>query len=241
VVSASHATGEVEERFTGTYGLAFSGSFLAGYVIREVLSEVLSQLQFIAPNEFMTIEQIMRIVHAFHKFYTVRVRESFKLGHDLDFLIGGLCPATTQTKVFRFVASEDDDPHYSEVLTALPFAYSAIGADEDRFRELIENDLAHPPCAVNFAVFRRLRDIIRDPNFPSVDGRLQTGSFENGRFELFGVMEHDLSGAEPRALPSVRGVIIDEIYEGHDAEDFFISYSFKAPFQEDLEHLFREK
>jgi hypothetical protein len=129
VVSARQAqTGEVEERFTGTYGLAFSGSFLAGYVIREVLSEVLSHLQFIALNEFMTIERIMRIVHAFHRFYTLRLRESFKLGHDLDFLIGGLCPATNQTKVFRFVASENDDPHYLEVLTALPFSYSAIGA-----------------------------------------------------------------------------------------------------------------
>ena len=142
----------------------------------------------------MSIEKMMRIVHAFHKFYTAELRKSFKFGYDLDFLVGGLCPATNQVKVFRFVASEKDDPYYVEVLTSRPFDYTAIGAGEDRFRELIEKDLAHPPCRVNFAVFQRLRDVIRDPGIPSVDGRLQTGSFEGGRFELFGVMEHDLGG-----------------------------------------------
>jgi hypothetical protein len=99
------------------------------------------------------------------------------------------------------------------------------------------------PCHAHFslkAVVRRIRDVIRDANVPSVGGRLQTGAFEDGNFELFGVMEHDLSGDTPRALPSVRGVVIDEIYEGHNPDDFFIHYSFKAPFQADLEKLFAE-
>jgi hypothetical protein len=211
---------------------------LAGYVIREVLSEVLSHLQFIAATELMTIERIMRIVHAFHEFYTKRLRESFRLGHDLDFLIGGRCPATGQVKVFQHIASEGSAPKYEEVLTPDSFAYSAISAGEEWFRELIEDDLAHPPCAVHFAVFRRLRDVILDPKIPSVGGSIQTGAFDQGEFELVGVIEHDLTGAVPRALPSVRGVVIDEIYEGRDLDDFFIEYTFKAPFESDLEKLF---
>jgi hypothetical protein len=240
IVSARDAkTGQIDERFRADYGLAFSGSYLAGYVIREALSEVLSHLQFIATVELMTIERIMKIVHEFHKFYTARLRKSFVFGHDLDFLIGGRCPATGRVKVFKHVASENSDPKYAEVLTDGAFAYTAIGAGEERFKELLEDDLAHPPCQVHFAVFHRLRDVIRDPNIPSVSGSIQTGTFENGEFELLGVMEHDLTGDTPKALPSVRGLVIDEIYEGQNADDFFVHYSFKAPFQGDLEKLFR--
>lgn len=241
IVSARDAkTGHTDERFRANYGLAFSGSYLAGYVVREVLAEILSHLQFIAPTELMTIERIMKIVHAFHRFYTGRLRESFVFGHDLDFLIGGRCPATGRVKVFKHLASEDSDPKYGEVLTNGTFAYTAIGAGEDCFRALIEDDLAHPPCQVHFAVFRRLRDVIRDPNIWSVGGSIQTGTFEKGEFELFGVMEHDLSGDVPKALPSVRGVLIEEIYEGQNPDDFFVHYSFKAPFQSDLEKLFEQ-
>jgi hypothetical protein len=239
VLSAQSAQSrQTDERFNANYGLAFSGSYLAGYVIREVLSEILSHLQFVAATELMTIERIMRIVHVFHGFYTNRLRESFQFGHDLDFLIGGRCPATGHVKVFEHIASEDSVPKYAEVLTSGAFAYSAIGAGEERFRELIEEDLRHPPCEVHFAVFRRLRDVIRDPNIPSVGGSIQTGAFEHGEFKLFGVMEHDLSGDVPRALPSVRGVVIDEIYQGQNLDDFYIHYTFKAPFESDLEKLF---
>src|SRR5438270_518501 len=65
IVSARDAkTGQIDERFRANYGLAFSGSYLAGYIIREALSEVLSHLQFIATTDLMTIERIMKIVHA---------------------------------------------------------------------------------------------------------------------------------------------------------------------------------
>lgn len=241
IVSARDGkTGQIEERFRANYGLAFSGSYLAGYIIREALSEVLSHLQFVATTDVMTIERIMKIVHAFHKYYTARLRESFVFGHDLDFLIGGRCPATGRVKVFRHLVSDDSDPKYVEVLTGGAFAYAAIGAGEERFRELLEGDLAHPPCAVHFAVFQRLRDVIRDQKIPSVGGSIQTGTFENAEFELCGVMEHDLTGDVPKALPSIRGVVMDEIYEGQNFDDFFVYYSFKAPFESDLEKLFKQ-
>ena len=233
IVSARDAeTGHIDERFRADFGLAFSGSYLAGYIIREALSEVLSHLQFIAPTDANAADV--------ERHHTARLRESFAFGHDLDFLIGGRCPATGRVKVFKHLVSDDSDPKYAEVLNDGAFAYTAIGAGEERFRELLEDDLARPPCAVHFAVFERLRDVIRDPTIPSVGGSIQRGTFENGEFELFGVMEHDLTGAAPKALPSIRGLVMDEIYEGQNPDDFFVYYSFKAPFQGDLEKLFKQ-
>ncbi len=237
ISSIEKETGRFEERFKATYGLAFSGAFTAAYVIREMLSEVLSHLQSIGSKQDMAIERIMDIVHRFHLYYTRELRSSLRDRYDLDFFLGGRCPATDRVKIFKFVSSESESATYKEVLQTLPFSYEAIGAGDDRFRARLEADLANPPCRVNFAVFRRLRDVIRDPTIPTVDGRIQAGAFENGEFSLYGMFEFDLSGEQPRALQSIRGLVLDEVYKPEDSLDLHLTYSFVAPFQSDLDQL----
>lgn len=233
-------TRKAELRFSATYGIAFAGSYLAGFVIREMLSEVLQSLQFIADADQMTIERLMKVVYAFHAHYTKTLRKSFNFGHDLDFLIGGRCPASGVVKVFRFISTESEaEPQYEEVLTKLPFSYTAIGAGEGKFRRLFESDLPNPRNRVHFSAFSRLRDVINDDEIPSVGGKIQTGSFENGEFKHYGMLEHDLSGDAPIPLPSVRGLVLEEAYKPTQVDDFYIRSDFRAPFEADLEALFK--
>lgn len=228
-------TGEFSERFSGQYGLAFSGSFTSAYVIREILSEVLQNLQFVGLSSSMSIERIMNLVHKFHAYYTDQLRAKHSFGLDLDFILAGKCPVTGTVKVFQFIAEQNAT--YSEVLLSKPFSFSAIGSGEPKFSELIADDLAHPPCRVNFAIFNRLRDVIRDSIIESVGGAVQAGIFENGQFRLMGVLEHDLTGSQPLALPSVRGLVLSNVFRPEGLDDFHVHYSFKAPFQADLDQL----
>ena len=175
--------------------------------------------------------------HDDHRYYTRELRSSLRDRYELDFFLGGRCPATGAVKVFKFVSSEEENATYGEVLQTRPFSYDVIGAGDDRFRARLEADLASPGCRVNLAVFRRLRDVIRDPTIASVDGHIQAGAFEDGEFSLYGMFEFDLSGEYPRTLQSVRGLVLDEVYRPEDPTDFHITYSFFSPFQSDLDQL----
>jgi hypothetical protein len=78
--------------FKATYGLAFAGSYLAAFLLKEMVAEVLSNVQFLGPPELITFERICALVFAYHQHFTTRSKHSLKLTTRLIFSLVDTVP-----------------------------------------------------------------------------------------------------------------------------------------------------
>ena len=144
-----------------------------------------------------------------------------------------------QIRVFKFFRADTDELKWHEILIDRPFSYDAIGAGEDRFRELLEADLKRGGCRVNFLLFNRLRDIIREKSIPSVGGAIQCGAFtQSTEFHLCGVLDYQKDGDRLIPRSSVLGLEIEKIHMPETLDDFYVHYSYKVPFVDDIRREF---
>lgn len=212
---ATQQTPQVELK----YGFAFSGEYLAAFLVRELTSQVLIYLQGIADPNTIDFLRICEVVAELHRRLHGQIKRSFSRGEAVEFFFGGYCPATGRVRVAKFsIESSSGLPQYGEILTRpVGESFDTIGATraQQRFRELIKLNLDAEQCRVHFAMFRRLRDVILDPDIRSVGGAIQCGEFAPGsaNFALRGagmvvmgphhpVFEHFLGGMKLDELPT---------------------------------------
>jgi len=160
-------------------------------------------------------------------------------GFEVSFFFGGACPATGRIRVAKFfVDLQTEQPAYVEILQGGGVQYDTLGAPqaERRFRELLELNLAAPPCRVHYAVWRRLREVLRDPAIPFVNGAIQHGEFDgDGDFHFSGTLDLDFVDGHPRARMFIRGTDIDQVHQAKGLGDFHVNYGYANPFDEDVQ------
>jgi GrpB-like predicted nucleotidyltransferase (UPF0157 family) len=241
VISAvDAATQQSQELFRATYGMACAGSLLTAFLVKELVAEVLNHLQFLGGANEIEFDRICRVVAKFHAHLHSQISRDLEYSHDLDFLFGGLCPITGRVRVARFWTGEDPPrTQWAETLLGTgPADVDAVGLPRacHRFHELLQPDVDAPPCRVPFAVYRRLLDIIKDPDFPGVAGAIQSGDFDaDGQFTLHGSLQHEIQDDHITAKTYVRGTDVESVYQPEDPRDFFVTYSFLDPSREDIQ------
>jgi len=230
------ATGRPELWFDKTYGMAFAGSYTTAFLLKELIAEVLTHVQFLGPQESISFDKICEFVFRFHKHLHEKLKSHLETDYEIDFFLGGFCPVTRQIRVAKFwVDAIAGEPHYSEILTGSGPSFQTIGIESGRrrFEELINLSLT-APCRVHFAAFRRLWDVIRDPAIPFVTGVVQYGEFETESFQMIGALDVKLENGFLKSRTFVRGTDVEEITECHQPESLQIGYTYGNLFDEDI-------
>ena len=223
--------------FETTYGMAFAGSYLAAFLIREVISEVLTNLQHVGNAGTISFAKICDLVFAYHKHFHDKIKVGLKGSNEIDFILSGYCPASNQIRAAKFYVCEKDlKPYYREILIGDGYSFETMGdvKARARFSSLMKMNLDSPPCRVHFASFRRLYDIIKDSEYPNVAGAIQYGDFTGIVFKRVGTFQVLAGKHSLEARPFICGSNPDEIYEPKDNYDFHVSLTHGNPFAEDI-------
>jgi len=228
----------VRESWTWTYGFAFSGNYLAAFLVKEMMTAVLADLQGIGGAEMAQFERICALVGKFHSHFFQELREATARRQDLDFFFGGFCPVAKKVRVARFIIDPQlGNSTHHEILKKSGESFETLGFGPAcaRFRELFELSLSGPPCRVHYAAFRRLRDVILSGKFKSVAGAIQYGEFGlDGNFRLFGSGMLEMGDLGPVMKTYVRGTNVDDVYQPKGPTDLYLGGSTLLPFAEDI-------
>ena len=231
------ATHQTQELFNRTYGMAFAGSYLAAFLLKELVAEVLTHVQVLGSAEDISFIKICDLVLRFHKHFHEKIRSHLTADYEIDFFLAGYCPQEQKTRIAKFfVDSVANQPLYSEILTESGFSFKTIGipSGRERFEELINLSLSAPPCRTHFAAFRRLWDVIRDPEIRFVDGVVQYGVFEDGNFKMVGAFDVKVENGALRSRMFVRGTNVEEINDSYLPQTLQIGYTYGNLFDEDI-------
>ena len=229
--------GKAELLFSQKYGMAFAGSYFTAFLMKELVAEVLTHSQFLGTAEFISFTKICDFVLRFHKHFHEKIRDHLTTDYEVDFFLGGYCPQAKKIRVAKFfVDLASGQPNYSEILQATGFTCETIGVDsgQKRFTELMNLSLSGPPCRTHFAAFRRLWDVIRDPEIPLVAGAVQYGEFENNDFKMFGAYDVKFENGRMNSRMYVRGTDVDAITLTYQPQTLHIGYTYGNLFDEDV-------
>lgn len=232
IISATDAgSGAYTTVFQTVYGLGFSGRFATAYLVKETVSEILLNLQYLRGPETLQFERICDLVF---KAYCRVVDElnGQGFGHDMDFILMGTCPASHQGKAALFFRDDEDgNLKHRLILDALPFDYLAIGSGETLFRSVLKNRRV-VQSSVHFAILEALQEVAEGRGIASVGGALQYGDFDaGGEFRLFGILDFVRRNGRVESVQLVRGVELRTIHEGQGLDDLHVHYSFISPFE----------
>ena len=229
------ATGRFDTVFESVYGLCFSGRFLTAYLVKESISELLLNLQFVGARGNLSFHKICDVVFACFS----RVVGELN-GLDADFILVGCHPSDGRSVAAKFCRDGSGQLRWSEILEERPFSYDAIGAGETAFRVLFD-DLRKNEPRVHFAAFDAMTRILSSGAIPSVGGAVQYGQVDSGRgFRLFGVVDYSRVGNELQVQQTFRGMNLNELYEGKDILDLHVHYDFIDPFRAKKKRVFQE-
>src|ERR1039458_7067695 len=109
--SASPENGEPELLLRRRYGMAFTGTYLAAFLLKELISEVLSHTQFAGAAEAVSFEHVCGLVCDFHGHFYNQLRDHLPRHQGLDFFLGGFCPRAQRIRMAKFRSEE----HTSEL------------------------------------------------------------------------------------------------------------------------------
>lgn len=240
VGATDNSTQNTPVLFHGTFGIAFVDSFFIAFLLREMLAGVLGGVQFLGGRDDLNIERICKVVRHFHEHFSREVDQHHGQDSDLEFFLGGFCPASNRVRVFKFHLDGEPENRVSqstEILTGNGCLFECIGAPRatQRFSDLMELNLAAPPCRCHFAALRRLRDVIDDPTIRFVAGAIQYGEFnEDGNFRVIGSTTLLIQDGRLEPKWFSRGTVVESVYQPDELLDLHLTGSFIAPFHEDV-------
>lgn len=93
--------------YQSVFGLTFAGPFLSGYLVKETISELLFNLQYIGVMEALKFEKICEVVfEAYRRIVDELNGEQFR--QDVDIIIIGKCPLLGTNNAALFFRDVDD-------------------------------------------------------------------------------------------------------------------------------------
>lgn len=207
-----------EVLFEGVYGIAFVDSFFIAFLLKEMLAGVLADIQFLGAQTDLGIEKVCEVVRQYHEHFSREADRHHGQDSDLEFFLGGLCPANNRIRVFKFFLAGDPASRISrfeEILDGGGFSVESIGLPNAtaRFHQLMDLNLSAPPCRCHSTVLRRLRDVIADPTIRFVAGAIQYGEFNERRdFRVIGSTALEIDDGRLKARWFLRGTEAEMVY-----------------------------
>lgn len=208
--SSSLANGQGAIRIS--LGMAFAGSHLGAYVIKESLVEVLSRLQFVPGTTEISMDKIVKI--AFHAYENLSKRLcSTSIGKNgiSEIFLTGFCPKNGSVRAFKFSTNPSTNiQSYTEILQGSSLI--ELSGSGKNSPSLQKNLKTNP--------LRALKDVIEDPAREDVGGAFQYGICTAHDFQIFCEYTID-TGGWPAYMRA--GLNINSMISANDYDDLFIS------------------
>lgn len=232
----SSETNQFDELYNHNAGICFAGNVISSLMLKELICDVLQDLQFVPFFTNVSMEQIAKSIDKFYRHILVKMcEEKFEDGL-ATFIISGYCPQTENIRTFKFTPEITTYPintKYEEILKN-DEEIDFLGSGAEKAKELYDNGQKN--------IFYIIRDIINDDNIKTVGGPIQYGSFDNNNdFRIYGVLEH--SKDEKGFLNSkfkFRSIDYFSDETGSKNDDLHIRLNFIDPFNKDIDNLLQE-
>ena len=234
--AADQETQRAEELVSTRYGMAFAGSYFTAFLLKELVAEVLTHVQFLGAAGGVQFEHVCDLVLRFHAYFHEQIGNDLEHDYELDFFLGGYCNVARTVRIARFsVNPATNQPRFEEVLHENGFSYATIGVPSarERFDQLMDlSSLIPRNRCLN--VFRRLKDVIQDRDHIFVKGAIQYGEFVDTGFRLAGSSDVVVRDGHLDRKWFVRGTNLGVVqgFEGFNNLNFGC-YTFGLLFQED--------
>jgi hypothetical protein len=194
-------------------GMAFAGSHLGAYVIKESLVEVLSRLQHVPGATEVSMDKIVKIAfHAYEKLSKKLCSTSIGKNGICEIFLTGFCPKKESVRAFKLSTVPSTNTHScAEILLAGTSQIELSGSGKNA-PSLLNNLKVNP--------LRALKDVIDDPGRNDVGGSFQYGICSPHDFRIFCEYLIDQDGwpAYMRA-----GLNINSMISANDHDDLFIA------------------
>lgn len=194
-------------------GMAFAGSHLGAYVIKESLVEVLSRLQFVPGATEVSMDKIVKIAfHAYEKLSKKLCSTSIGKNGICEIFLVGFCPKMESVRAFKLSTNASTNTHsFSEILVAGSSQIELSGSGKNA-NSLQANLQTNP--------LRALKDVIEDTSRQDVGGPFQYGICADKDFRIFCeyLIDNDGCPAYMRA-----GLNINTMISANDHDDLFIA------------------
>ncbi|EAA5285688.1 hypothetical protein PJ81_08820 [Salmonella enterica subsp. enterica] len=193
--------------------MAFAGSHICAYVIKETLVEVLSRLMYIPGKTELSMDKICNIAfYAYEKLSKRVCSTSIAANGICELFIVGYCFKAKKERAFKFSTNASNNTHsYNEILINATnnIEMSGSGKNAPSLQPLI-----------NINPLKALKAVIDDPSRQDVGGSLQYGILSNTDFQIYYEYTYDQNGwpAYMRA-----GLNINEIISSSAEDDLFIA------------------
>lgn len=208
--SSSVSAGEGEIRIS--LGMAFAGSHLGAYVIKESLVEVLGRLQYVPGATEISMDKIAKLAfHAYEKLSKKLCTTSIGSKGICEIFLVGYCPKVKAPRAFKFSTNPQSNTHScSEILTANSMQVELSGSGKNA--PSLQANLSTSPL-------RALKDVIDDTTRDDVGGAYQYGICTED-FRIFCEYVVDENG-----LPAYMraGLDINTMISANAHDDLFIA------------------
>ncbi|MEA9786472.1 hypothetical protein VDF90_04245 [Xanthomonas campestris pv. raphani] len=208
--SSGISAGEGEIRIS--LGMAFAGSHLCAYVIKESLVEVLGRLQYVPGATEISMDKIAKLAfHAYEKLSKKICATSIGRKGICEIFLVGYCPKARFPRAFKLSTDAQSNTHScAEILRAHSMQVELSGSGKNA--PSLQANLSTSPL-------RALKDVIDDPTRDDVGGAYQYGICTEN-FRIFCEYLIDQSGwpAYMRA-----GLNINTLISANLHDDLFIA------------------
>lgn len=192
-------------------GMAFAGSHICAYVIKETLVEIISRLQYIPGNTEVSMDKLAKIAFFAYQELSKRVC-STTIGKNgiCELFLSAFCPKENKMRVFKFSTNPKENTHsYTEVLRNPGLEMSGSGV---QFAKHISYDQKSPLVI--------LKDVIDRMQDPGVGGEIQYAKHTKGELKIFNSYGLSEDGW-PQYMRA--GLDVNKAISKADYDDFFIS------------------
>lgn len=194
-------------------GMAFAGSHLGAYVIKESLVEVLGRLQFVPGVTEISMDKIVKIAfHAYEKLSKKLCSTSIGKNGISEIFLVGFCLKQEKVRAFKLSTNPTTNIHSCTEILVNGSPRIELSGSGKTATSLQANLNTNP--------LRALKDVIDDSSRQDVGGSFQYGVCTTKSFEIF--CEYLI---DPNGIPAYMraGLNINTMISANNYDDLFIS------------------
>lgn len=230
-------TGISELVYAYNLGLAFTGSTTNALTVKESIYEILQNLQYVPGYTEFNLNSLANIILKVYNKTTLEIGQIIREDGLSELIFSGYCPEQQRIRIFHFSYDASDFPirtFYNEILNEDGIVFFGSG------KRIAENIHSEQPT---LSIFHILKKVINDENEKSVGGGIQYGEFSNNNFKIYGVEDYETNNDNTfkEYLYTLRGINLNKDEFEHDDSQFHISYTFKRPFADEIENIWRQQ
>jgi hypothetical protein len=199
-------------RLNNRYGMCFTGSYLNGSIMADTMGELLSNL-VMPDDQTIDAETIIKIGFEIYQDVSNHLMSIHGKNGLTTMWITGTCPKEKRNLIFKFSWQYSDDGQailftMEEALFDEQLIFIGDQAATEQAGQLKHKiDFSKGYFKDNYTEYHLLREIINNPEIPSVGGAMQTGHLLRGQFSTFGMVDYEIV-----AIPDTSLYIVKNIY-----------------------------